>query len=88
MVRVGNNQQNAAATAGVAETTVMATAIVAAWRQWRRWLWRMMGGGNSGGGIVGCGFGGGFCGSVDGGGELQDDRGMEEVVMWRLLMFV
>jgi hypothetical protein len=48
----------------------------------------MTGGVDGGGGDVGGGFGGGFRGSNDGGGELQDDAGMEEVVMWRLLMFV
>jgi hypothetical protein len=66
----------------------MAMAIVAAWRQWQWWLQQMMGGRDGGNGDVGCAFGGGFCGRVDSSGELQDDGGMEEVVMWRLLMFV
>jgi hypothetical protein len=72
---------------------MLAMAIVAAWRQWRRWFWWTTGGGGSSGsgGIgfgVSCSTGGGFRGNGSGGGECHDDGGMEEVVTWRLFMIM
>jgi hypothetical protein len=46
------------------------------------------GGGDGIGCGVGCGIGGGFGGSGGGGSKCQDDGGMEDVVTWRLFMFV
>ncbi len=56
----------------------------------------MTGGGGSGGGgggvfcSVSCSVGGGFRSNSSGGGgsECHDDRGMEEVVTWKLFMFM
>ncbi len=68
MVGTGNNQQNVAAAATVAETAVMATAIMAAWRQRRRWLQRTTDG------DVGCNIGGCF---------HMARRGYNQIQLWR-----
>jgi hypothetical protein len=71
----------------------MATVIMVVWQLGRQWLWRTTDGGSSGsggGGVgcsVSCGVGCGFHG-IGGGGECHDDGGMEEVVTWRLFLFM
>jgi hypothetical protein len=58
-----------------------------------RWQWQPQRQWQCGGSVgcgVGCGVGGSFCGNSGGGGgsKCHDDGGMEEVVTWRLFMFM
>jgi hypothetical protein len=80
------NQQNEAAALAMAETAVVAMAIVAAWQQQRRWLGRTTDGG------FGCSIGGSFCMARGGCGQIKlwrecwDDG--KKVVTWSLKFYV